>query len=535
MMEWGFAWDGGLSLAPAIVAIAVALFTRRVALSLGLGALFGALVASHGAPLNTGGRLLRYFGSALGLTHSGDGWAFQIDHLEITAFSLFVAATIGVIGASGGTRALIARVERFASSRRSTMLSTWLAGAVVFFDDYANCLVVGVAMGPLCDRYQVSREKLAYIVDSTAAPVASLALVSTWVGYEVGLIADVLPAEHAHLAFSVFVSSIPYRFYSIFTLAFVGLIAWTGRDFGPMRQAEQHAAHSEVSPPQLSHGRAWLAWFPIGLLVFGTLGWLLVDGWGTETLESAPVLLRFSQILGGANPYHAMLFGSVAAITAAIGSAVSTSELQVSDLPRVLWDGVSDVFKALVVLYMAWALSSAMEDTGAADTVLGLLSDGRIVPTTGVGDAMAAITQGALPLSMLPMVIFLLSAFTAFATGTSFGTMAIFIPLAVKLALSWTGEPLSELVLSSTAAVLAGAIFGDHASPISDTTILSAVGARVSLADHVRTQLPYALSAAGIAIVAGYLPYGLGLPVWTSLPLGVGCAYGVIRILGETP
>lgn len=523
MLDWMFSPTGGLSLAPAGVAIGLALATRRVELALALGIAVGGLVAARGAPVDALYRVLAYLQESLGWSSDG----FSVDHLEISVFSLLVAATVGIMGASGGTRAVIAHIERIADSRRGAMVSTWLGGMLVFFDDYANCLVVGSAMGPLADRYAVSRQKLAYIVDSTAAPIASLAIVSTWVGYEVGLIADQLPPDGPN-AFNVFLASVPYRFYSIFTLVFVGAIALSGRDFGPMWEAEAAARpQRDTEQDGTDTGAAWLAAVPVGLLVVGTLGWLVIQGWqaldgptqvsvgsgltGADGLSGR--IHAASTVLGSANPYHAMLFGSVLAMSTASLGALVASPVTLEQLPRVAWSGARQVLEALVILYLAWGLSAAMADTGSSQ-------------------ALGGVLQGAVPVWSLPATTFVLAAATAFATGTSFGTMGILIPLAVPLVLQLApGQP--ELLYGTTAAVLAGACLGDHASPISDTTILSAVGAGTSLVEHVRTQAPYALTTGLLAVVLGYLPIGLGAPVWACLGLGAVATVSVVYLVGR--
>lgn len=520
LVGWLVAPDGGLSLAPAFVAILLALSVRRVELALGVGIVLGGLIAARGSPVDAGRRIVGYLLDAVGFTSDG----FAIDHVEISAFSVLVAATVAVMGASGGTRAVIRRVERFASGRRGTMVSAWLGGMVVFFDDYANCLVVGNAMGPLADRNGVSREKLAYIVDSTAAPIASLAIVSTWVGYEVGLIADQLPAGGPS-GFSVFLSSVPYRFYSLFTLAFVGTIALSGRDFGPMWHAEAAARPKAAVVDGTEGASPLLAAVPVGLLVVGTLGWLVGDGWmqldaaardGVRQVVGSG-LTGFvdgsAAVLGAANAYHAMFFGSVLAFTTAVAGGVVAGRLVPRAVPGVAAQGAREVTGALVVLFLAWSLSSAMGDTGASTALTGVL-------------------DGTLPAWALPTTTFVLAAATAFATGTSFGTMGILIPVAVPVALQLApGDP--AILHGTTAAVLAGACLGDHASPISDTTVLSAAGAGASLVGHVRTQAPYALTAGLLAVVLGYLPAGFGVPVGVCVVVGLVATVATVLAVGR--
>ena len=533
-----------LALAPALLAITAALVTRRVVVSLALGVLAGALIAAPGV-LDVPGLLIHFVADAVapGLADGEPLGDIDTSHLVVTGFSLLVAGMIGVLGKSGATRALVGLVERVARGRRGAMVASWLAGIVVFFDDYANCLVVGGAMGSLCDRFRVSRAKLAYIVDSTAAPIASLALVSTWVGYEVSLIHDSLVARGSDVsAFSVFVGALPYRFYGIFTLAFVGAVVFSGRDFGPMRRAEEAALAEPHLPPSVSStqdsGRWWAAALPILALVVVTLGWMVWDGVSAQYAHYADLLTPIAAdlgrgeqvsahawtavsetpwfaILGKADPFWAMLWGSLAAFVLALVLATVTRAAPPAQLPGMVFSGLKPVGEALVVLFLAWSLGNAMSATHAADLLGLLLSD-------------------QLPASAFPAIVFLLAAGTAFATGTSFGTMAILIPLAVETSLIF--EPsIGPIVYASTGAVLAGACLGDHASPISDTTVLSALGASVDVVTHVRTQLPYALCTGGLSVAIGYIPVGLGAPVWVVLPLGIAAAIGILLVFGKVP
>ncbi|MFT7521793.1 MAG: Na+/H+ antiporter NhaC [Kiritimatiellia bacterium] len=648
-----------LAVSPALVAIALALSTRKVLISLLLGTVAGAVVANLGGSLGVDvmGAVLSSIsyladavipgisdfewvlaqdGNLVGGNVRGDPTSLDYSHLIITAFSLLVAATVGVMGRSGGTRALVRSMEGLAKGPRGAQVAAWLAGMLVFFDDYANCLVVGSAMGPLMDRFKVSREKLSYIVDSTAAPVASLALVSTWVGYEVGLIGDELIAAGSDAsAFTVFLAALPYRFYGFFTLAFVGAVALTGRDFGPMYHAEVAArsAHRvESSDESDREGNMWTAILPVSCLVGVTFGYLIFDGIratvasvhrqaeqaaldagasvsqaataGAEAGAQALDKVAWFDILGNADPYIAMFTGSAVAVTLAVLMVLTLGKLHITDVPGALWVGMKPVFVGLSILVLAWSLGNAMQHTGAAeeikavvgvsDTVIfrgepvnlqwetkaaavsamlvvtdrlgvvvherpiGPLHHGRgTVQWIGVVDRNALATAGRyhfhitaehadgsteqvgsrgepwFPAWTLPSLVFLMAAGTAFATGTSFGTMGILLPLAIPLAFGIEGSDNGPILLGSISAVLAGSILGDHASPISDTTVLSAIGSGVDLVDHVRTQLPYALIAGLISLLVGYLPAGLGVSPWLLIPIGSAMCVGVVWFFGK--
>lgn len=500
------AFDGGLTLLPPLVAIALAWMTKRVIPSLLTAAVVGALIAEQLDPIASTVSLLGFMRAAV----------IDVDHFVISAFSLLVAAMVGVMGMSGGTRALIAQVERVAQGPRGAMVSTWLAGAVVFFDDYANCLVVGSAMGPMCDRHGVSRAKLAYIVDATAAPLASLALVSTWIGFEVGLIGEALQKSGSELeGFPVFLAALPFRFYCIYTLAFVGAVALLGRDFGPMLEAElaaRRAKRAVAQPSEQSSASPLLAAVPVVVLVGLTFTLLVTSGRANLGVEASGAALF--EILGAADAFWSMLYGAAAAWVTSVLLALGARRLSPGQALQSSWRGGSAVFKALIVLYLAWTLGDVIKATGAGDYIAGAL-EGRMSPW------------------MLPLVTFVLAAGTAFSTGSSFFTMATLIPLVVPLALTLGGEVAGPVLLASTAAVLDGAVLGDHASPISDTTILSAIGSQVEVVTHVRTQLPYALACGAVAVALGALPAGLGVTPWLLLPAGVLGCIAVVRIAGK--
>lgn len=536
------AWDGGLTLLPPLVAIGLALLTRQVVVSLGFGVLFAAVVAHEGVLFGDAGVacLVPSFVGAEGVVPSflgvtgapePDGAVCGVlsyvgsavldpDNFTIAFFTVMVAAMVGIMGASGATRTLVGAVERLAQGPRGAMVASWLSGFVVFFDDYANCLVVGGSMGPVCDRYGVSRTKLAYIVDSTAAPVASLAIVGTWVGYEVGLLDQALVAagQAEGGGFELFLQALPYRFYGIFALALVGILAFTGRDFGPMLDVEREArrAHAErtaTEAPEVSWARVAFAAMPVVLLVLVTFVRMMQTGW--HALGDSAATAPLYDVLGNADAYRSMLWGGTAGVLAATLDGLVSRSLAPTSWLRAATGGAVAVLQALVVLYLAWSLGNAIGDTAARDFLLGALGDW-------------------FPPALLPAVVFVLAGFIAFSTGTSFGTMSILIPLAVPLAVGMASGAVG-IIAGTTAAVLAGSCLGDHASPISDTTVLSAAGSQADLVEHVRTQLPYALLAGVVSVVVGYLPAGLGLSPWLAIPVGLAVLYGVVRMVGEVP
>ncbi len=505
-MEW---YGSPLALLPPLVTIGLAIVTQRVRLSLSIGLGFGALLATQLDPL-AAAMLTASF-----LFHE----ALAANNILITTFSLLVAGMVAVIEHNGGTIALVRKAERVVRGPRSAMAASWLAGLFVFFDDYANCLMVGTTFRPLYDRHRLSHAKLAYIVDSTAAPVASFAVISTWIGYELGLLADALegvPLAGGLLVF--FMSTLPFRFYSIYSLAFVGAVALSGRDFGPMARLEQETraalpAFEQRDTPEPAQS-AWLAAGPILSLLLATLVCLYVDGRASAG-ASGPANPTLLSIMGAADAYRSMALGAGTALVVAIGLSLSSQTLTLPGALRASWHGMQRILGALVILYLAWGLGAALETIGTAHALANLLTDN--------------VTAWS-----LPTLTFLVAATVSFATGSSFSTMAILIPLVVPLAVTLAAGTAGPPVLATVGAVLAGACFGDHISPISDTTILSATASGVEVITHVRTQLPYALTVGALSLCLGYLPAGFGVSPFIVLPLGVGLGAALVWGLGRT-
>jgi Na+/H+ antiporter NhaC len=524
---------GWLSLAPPLAAITLAIVTRRVLLSLFLGILLGALITCHGDPLR-----------AIAQTLEIQLWKTIIheDKLRLFAFSMLMGAMIGVISASGGMRGLIEAVAPLARNRRRGQLTAWLLGLLVFFDDYASTLLLGNTLRPLCDRLRISRDKLAYIVDSTAAPVAGLALISTWVAGEIGYVQEGLnnlPGGEDLSAVSVFIATIPYRFYMLWALVFVGLVAWTRRDFGPMLAAERRAAAGEgqldENAPQAHAGppARWInAVLPIGVTVVG-ITWLMYSTGRANVGENeGDAFRRTMNIFGEADAYFALMWGSLAGLLTAVGLALAQRLLSARAVALAADAGARLMFPSLAILWLALALSA---QTGAAPYP----GDDAAYPAQGessnayplpyrlyTGQFLSGVVGDRLSAPLLPTGVFLLAAFISFATGTSWGTMGILMPLVVPLSygvLTAGGAELSPddpLFLSSVGGVLAGSIFGDHCSPISDTTILSSQSSGCDHLAHVVTQLPYAVAVAVVTVVCGTLPVGYGVSVWPMLGLG---------------
>jgi Na+/H+ antiporter NhaC len=491
------------SLLPILVAIGLALLTRRVFISLGLGLWAGCLVAKDWNLLE---------GTAHLATPVLTDVVFDLDKLKVISFTIMIAAMIPVLTRSGAIRSLLQLIMDRARSRRDGQAVTWCAGLVIFFDDYANCLVVGNTLRPLVDRYRISREKLAYLVDTTAAPMATLALISTWIGFELMCIQGGLDAIGSDRdAYGLFVAGIPYRFYPIFALVFAASIAWTGRDFGPMAAAELRALQREAIPslePPPAHGLL-VALVPLGGLILVTLGSLIFLSW-----KGNPEATTLIELIDGRHAYDAILHGAAAGLVLALILSTALTEMRlVEGLESAL--GVGKIIApAIGVLILAWGLGGVIGELETAELLAPLIGDH-------------------LQLWMLPSAVFLASAAMAFATGTSFGTMGPLLPLVIPLTVEMGGS--DSQLLAASSSVLAGAVWGDHCSPISDTTVLSSTGAGCDHAEHVATQLPYALVTGVVALLLGTLPAGLGVSPWICLILGSLACIVLVRVLGKQP
>ncbi|MBT8040175.1 MAG: Na+/H+ antiporter NhaC family protein [Xanthomonadales bacterium] len=518
-----------ISLTPPLLAIVLALLMRQVIPALFAGVWLGAW-AINGFTLS---------GLWAGLLDS-----FQVhilkavanaDHAAVMLFSLMIAGTVGIISRNGGMQGVVNRIVSWADNARHASLATASMGMAIFFDDYANTLVVGNTMRPVTDSMNVSRAKLAYIVDSTAAPVACIAFVTTWIGYEVGLIGeavsyiDSLQAE----AYLLFLSTIPYSFYPILAIAFVFMIASSGRDFGPMLAAERHAAQhgnadsgvndsslgadcDAIQPVEDQPQRALNAVLPILALLGGVLGGLYVTG--TTALEGQAGTLR--DVIGAADSYKSLMWGSMIGMSAAVVLTLAQRIMSLEEVVDAWYQGVRSLIYAMIILILAWALGGITDVLQTANFLVGILGD-------------------ALPVQLLPFLVFVIAALTAFATGSSWGSMGILTPLVVPLTWAvmevngYTGPEHMHILYSSIASVLAGSVWGDHCSPISDTTILSSMASGCDHIEHVRTQLPYALLVGMVALGAGSLPVAFGLPWWLGLLIGVVLLFLVLRLAGK--
>ncbi|RMH40649.1 MAG: Na+/H+ antiporter NhaC family protein [Deltaproteobacteria bacterium] len=510
---------GFLSLLPPLVAIALAIWLRQALVALFAGIWLGALFVHGFDPLAA---TLRAFDTYLPQQVADTGNA------QILLFTLALGGMVGIISKTGGSKALVDLVARRASSRRSGMLSAAIAGIVVFFDDYANCLLVGNTVRPFTDSRRISREKLSFLVDATAAPVSTIALVSTWTGYQLGQL-DHAGVDLGAGAYDFFLQMIPYSFYSLLTIAFVFMIAASQRDFGPMLAAERRAIRegllvrpggqpladaelTDMAPPDGARLYWQHAALPIGFVIVCVVVGLYAVGVDLLGPDAEDASLREIVSAAGDDAFKVLLWASFGGSVVALASGLATRSISLYQGVDAWVQGAKSMMMACFILVLAWGI-------------------GDICKThMQTGDwLMSVVSPGA---HWMPMIVFVVSGLISFATGSSFSTMAIVIPIAAPMVWGVTHPGDVERV-ATMAAVLSGAVFGDHCSPISDTTIMASMASAADHIDHVRTQLPYALLCAAVAAAVGYLPAGFGISPVVSLPAGVAILAGVLYLVGR--
>jgi NhaC family Na+:H+ antiporter len=543
---------GPLSLIPPLLAIVLAMATRQVLPALFAGIWVAALMVTLAeavgpldvltSPLTAVAKSFEWL-----IENATDSW-----NATILAFDFIIGAFVGVLYASGAMHAVAYALSRRIRSARAASLSTYALGLVIFFDDYANTVVVGNTTRPLTDKLRVSRELLSYIVDSTAAPVAGLFIVSTWIGYEVGLIRDALEAlaEEAGggitpdpgQAMWFWLMSVPYRYYSILALLLVLIVILTRRHYGPMLEAEHRAVRTakvlrDGAQPLMPTetvlgepmGRAGVGVFVasvLALVVVTILGlWITGGSYAAAEIEEYKGLpwymIPFSVALMNADAATALLWGSIAGYFTASLLALATKTMGFRTLMEYTVKGMYLMVYANSILLLAWSLKTATEAVGTAEYVV------------------ATATAAGIPALVVPAVVFAASTFISFTTGTSWGTFAIMMPIAVPLAWKLAvaqglPEPLVYTVtFASIASVFAGGIFGDHCSPISDTTIMSSMFTAADHIDHVNTQIPYALTAMAVSAVLFSL-FAAGVTDWRILlPVGFAILVVLHRLLNH--
>jgi len=490
------------SIVPPLLAIILAFLTRNVLLSLGAAVVAGGLLTSIPAAPTSPSAWAAGVQSAAALVVAT---ATNRRSLLTLSFIAPMFAMVEIVIAAGGFRGIVVWLMKRVRSGKSAQLATATMGVLCFIDDYASSIIVGSMMQPITDRFRVSRAKLAFLVDATSAPVSGLAIVSTWIIVETSLFAGV--SEQLGLGksgYAMFFDALSYRFYCYLMLAFMYAHVLMGRDFGPMRVAEEQARreapqNSDLQAAAASDrpGKAITALLPLaGLILFHLTG-LWIDGGGPAKLAGIGSLLsptHWQAVIGAAKHSQqilvcAALFGTSVAILC----GGLTRSLRTAVVPGCLYRGIRRAILPCMILTLAWSLKNCCEALETGQFLAGLLAD-------------------RLPPYCFPPLLFLVACVISFATGTSYGTMAILIPTAIPIAYALDGNTYGLTTIISLGAVLDGAIFGDHCSPISDTTILSATASSCDLILHTRTQLPYSLLVAAVALFCAYTPSALGLP-----------------------
>lgn len=525
------------TIVPPLIAIILAFITKNVILSLFIGVFSGTFLLQLNG-FNVGYAFVGgFFDIVQRVVESlSDPW-----NAGVILQCLTIGGLIGLVSKMGGAKAIAEKLAKKAKTPTSAQLTTWFLGLLVFFDDYANSLIVGPIMRPVTDKMRISREKLAFIVDATAAPIAGIALISTWIGLEISLIRDgYLSIGQDVNAYGIFISTIPYRFYNILMLLFVVLTAVLLKEFGPMLKAERRARTTgqvmsdltlktvsaedkTLEPKEGIKLNMWNAIVPIGALILASFLGFYFNGYNAimggedialiDLLSNSPISFMAIREAYSASDASIVLFQSaLLASVIAIIMAVVQKILTIEEALETWVDGMKTLLITGVILLLAWSLSSVIKELGTASFLVTVLSD-------------------TIPVFLLPSIIFVLGSIISFATGTSYGTMGILMPLTIPLANALSQDP--NFILVSVGAVLTGAIFGDHCSPISDTTILSSMGSGCNHIDHVNTQIWYSLAIGIITILFGYIPAGLGVPVYIILPVSMVVVWAMLHFFGE--
>lgn len=517
---------GWLSIIPPLLAILLALLLRQVIVALTAGIVIGAFFIYD---FNFFIALLRFVDTIMIDT------LVNRENSMIIVFTLLFGGVIGIISKNGGTVGISNLVTKLAKTAKSGMLSSWLMGLFIFFDDYANTLIIGNMMRPITDKLRISREKLAYLVDSTSAPVASIFIISSWIGFELGLIATGLRSVNSDInSYELLLQTIPYRFYPIAALFFVFLVAYTQRDFGPMYKAEVRARttgklfdnksiESNLDDDSLFNNSDKAKWYngavPILVILFGTIAGLIYTGILNLTNKGITDF-GLREIIINSDSFLALMWAGFAASVTAVIMSVGQKILSLNEAINAWTKGVQSMLFACIILAFAWAISDVTEILKTADYLISILSD-------------------SLDPRLLPVLVFLVCAAVSFSTGTSWGTMAIVMPIVIPLSfkmaelhgLNFSTDP--TILAGVVSSVLAGSVFGDHCSPIADTTILSSMASHCNHIDHVKTQLPYAIVVGVVCMILGDLATAYGLPTYIAIPLIFFALYLIIRFFGK--
>ncbi|MBT5527640.1 MAG: Na+/H+ antiporter NhaC family protein [Cytophagia bacterium] len=527
-------WPSLLSIIPPLLAIILAIAFKEVITALVLGVLMGIVfLLGLDDPISYVKAPLVFIDTYIirVLTDSSK--------ISVVVFSMLIGGMVSLLIKNGSIHFLIQKIIKLIKTRKATLMTTWFLGILIFFDDYANTLIVGNAARVITDKYKISRQKLAYIVDSTAAPVAAIALITTWIGAQLNYISDsVVQLGINENPYVVLLHSLGYAFYPILTLFFIFILIQTGRDFGPMLKSERLAQrdfdlhlkkHDNASKiDNLDQSKKFKtsiadSIIPIsGLIVvaFASLYYLGSKSVDVNQLGSNS-FIRLISIIGNGDPYKAMLWASLYGVLSALVFSLYRRNIKLSESISAVIDGFKTMLIAMIILILAWTLGMLTEELHTASF-------------------LAEILGKNIAIEFLPALVFIIAAAIAFATGTSWGSMAILYPIMLPVIYKaglMNGLPQEDIMpyfYQVVAAVLGGSVFGDHCSPISDTTIMSSMASSCNHIEHVRTQFPYALSVGIISSVFGYLLVSVTgfSPIWSFL-ISALVLYFIIRIWGK--
>ena len=470
-----------LSLLPPIIAIVLALLTKEVYSSLFVGILSGALIYSNG---NLWNMVLTTFDTMI--SKICDSW-----NVGILIFLVMLGMMVSLVNKAGGSAAYGRWASKHIKTRAGALVSTSVLGMLIFIDDYFNCLTVGSVMRPVTDKFKISREKLAYIIDSTAAPVCIIAPISSWAA----AVSSIAPEGEG---LNLFIRSIPYNLYALLTLLCVVVTSVMGLDFGKMRMVELAAASKESEENAASDeikGTVLDLMLPIGVLIVSCVTAMIYTG-GFFDAESG-CYHNFVEAFAGCDASQGLVLGAFVTIVVTMLLYLPRRVITFTQFTDSFVDGFKAMVPAILILTFAWTLSGITNQLGAKIYVAELVR--------GTASGLA---------NLLPAIIFLIGVGLAFSTGTSWGTFGVLLPIVCAV------FPSGELMVISVSACLAGAVCGDHCSPISDTTIMASAGADCNHIGHVSTQLPYALTVAGVSFL-GYLLAGFVQKAWIVLPVAV--------------
>lgn len=492
--SWIFAQGTFWALVPPIVAIVLALITKEVYSSLFLGVVMGGLFISQGS-----------FPAFLDAVFK-DGMIKQVTdagNVGILFFLVILGTMVALMNKAGGSAAFGNWAKKHIKTKVGAQIATVCLGILIFVDDYFNCLTVGSVMRPVTDKFKVSHEKLAYLIDSTAAPICIIAPISSWAAAVTGFV-------DGEDGLGLFVKAIPFNFYALFTLVAMFALILLNVEFGPMRRYEDaekvlDAQMKEVRKPEGKGGVIDLVFPIVCLIIFCVIGMIYTGGF----FSSGDAHKGFIQAFADCNASVGLVLGSFAAFLLTVLWYLCRKVLSFNKCLECLPDGFKAMVPAILILTLAWSLKGTTDALGAKEFVAGIVSSSA----TGF-------------MNFMPALIFLIAIFLAFATGTSWGTFGILIPIVVA---AFSGVDY-QLMVISISACMAGAVCGDHISPISDTTIMASAGAQCNHVNHVNTQLPYALSVAGISFIS-FVVAGVTRSALLSLALGVVLIVGGLFIM----